>query len=292
MTEDVLNSLERRIQIYIAKIKTYLEETPQAERKGVEFDIRGDLYHIAMSEVAPVARIDDIRAMRGWIQPKMGEVSIDLAAGAGFLTKEIARWTDSTVYAVDYSQRMLQNIRPELVDQIRPIVNSLAQESGRAGRIGILDEITESIDFITSFGGLHHVYFQRRMMQHVEKLLKSGGRFVAADVGAGTSLAYHFDDVVARKCLTGHTAKWLSEERLRDLISLFPSLSLEACEIKTQKWVFDSTRQMALFFKGLHAYEAEEQEIVDDLYDALGFEEVNGQIVLHWPMLFFRIIKK
>ena len=261
----------------------------QPQGKGLEFDIRGELYDIAM-RMSPHAREDDLKTMRKWIDPQKGEVSIDMAAGTGFLTRAVASWTNAKVYAVDYSKKQLSALASDLPTQIIPIVNSVAQESGRKGRTGILDQITEKVDFVTSFGGIHHIYYQRKMMEHVAQLLKPGGRFVAADVGGDTALAWHFDDVVARKCLTGHTARWLTKKRLQELIDPL-DLRLEHCEHRTQHWMFGSREEMALFFKGLHAYDSEDDEIIDDLYDALGFEETENLVRLNWPMIFFDIRK-
>lgn len=286
----------KTIDQFSQEINEALKEAAEViEKEGITaqspvFDMRGKLYKLAL-ELAPNARQDDIDAMYKWIKPQKGEVSIDIAAGNGFLTKHIAEWTKATVYAVDPSKEQLNNMVAEVGSPlIKPIVGSLAQEP-MEGRTGILDQITEQVDFITSFGGIHHVYYQKKMMEHAEKLLKPGGRFAAADVGDNTNLSKHFDDVVTRKCLTSHTARWLSKERLEELIAGLPSLSLTRTEMRTQHWVFNSKREMALFFKGLHAYNLSEEEVVFDLYDALGFKEENGKVILNWPMLFFEIKK-
>lgn len=288
----------------VKDIETYAQEIDSALQQAAEmvktegitpqspvFDMRARLYELAL-ELAPHARDEDIKAMFEWIEPQKGEVSIDLAAGTGFLTQHLLDWTQNTIYAVDFSKKQLEVLTSHIrSDKIKPIVGSLAQET-TSEREGILDQITEPVDFITSFGGMHHVYYQKKMMEHAEKLLKPGGRFVAADVPDRSTLAKHFDDVVTRKCLTGHTARWLSKERLEELIADLPSLSLQRVETKMQHWVFSSKREMALFFKGLHAYNLPENEVIYDLYDALGFREENGQIILDWPMLFFEIRKE
>jgi ubiquinone/menaquinone biosynthesis C-methylase UbiE len=286
----------QEIDFYSKEIDAALEQAATiVKTEGITaqspvFDIRAKLYELAL-KLAPHARDEDIKAMHEWIDPQKGEVSIDIAAGTGFLTKHLVRWTQNTVYAVDFSKKQLEflanNIKSE---HIKPVVGSLAQEPIH-GREGILNQIKEPIDIITSFGGIHHVYYQKKMMEHAEKLLKPGGRFVAADVPDKSPLSKHFDDVVTRKCLTSHTARWLSKERIEDLIADLPTLSLYRIEKRTQHWIFSSKKEMALFFKGLHAYNLPEDEVIFDLYDALGFKEENGKIVLNWPMLFFDIRK-
>jgi SAM-dependent methyltransferase len=288
---------KKDIGYYEKEINNALKEAEEIVEKdgfGAQspvFDIRARLYELAL-ELAPHARDDDIEAMKKWINPKKDEVSIDIAAGTGFLTKHLLDWTSNTIYAVDPSKKQLEILANDLNSpHIKTVVGSLAQEPVE-GRKGILEEITKQVDFITSFGGMHHVYYQKKMMEHAEKLLKPGGRLAAADVGEGSTLAKHFDDVVTRKCLTSHTARWLSNERLEELIADLPSLELKKTENRTQHWVFSSKKEMALFFKGLHAYNLPEDEVIFDLYDALGFEEKDGKIILNWPMFFFEITKK
>jgi cyclopropane fatty-acyl-phospholipid synthase-like methyltransferase len=290
MTEEKLNQFAQRTEEALKEAAEIIKREGISAQSPV-FDLRAKLYGIAL-EMSPNARQDDVDTMHKLIKPKKGEVCIDVAAGTGFLTRHLVEWTDSAVYAVDPSKDQLDILRKNIPSEhIRPIVGSLAQET-TSDKVGILDQIKEQVDFITSFGGIHHVYYQKKFIEHVEKLLKSGGRFVVGDVGADTALSKHFDDVVTRKCLTSHTARWLSKERLEELISDLPSLTLVKAEMKTQHWVFSSKREMAIFFKGLHAYNVPEDEVLYDLYDTLGYIEKDGQVILSWPMLFFEIVKK
>lgn len=289
MTNEELDLYAKRTEIALNEASEIIKKEGFTDQSPV-FNLRAKLYEIAL-EMSPNARQDDIDTMKGLIKPEKGEICIDVSAGTGFLTKHLLEWTENTVYAVDPSIDQLtilsKNIKSE---NLKLVTGSLAQET-KPDKLGILDQIQEKVDFITSFGGIHHVYYQKKFMEHVEKLLKPGGRFVAGDVGDNTALSKHFDDVVTRKCLTSHTARWLSKERLEELISDLPSLTLVRAEIKTQHWVFSSKREMAIFFKGLHAYPVSDDEVVHDLYDALGYEEKEGKVILNWPMLFFEIVK-
>ena len=90
---------------------------------------------------------------------------------------------------------------------------------------------------------------QKLMFEQIDRVLKPGGRFVAVDVGAGTSLAKHFETSVKQHCLIGHQEKWLSPERLQGELIEGSSLRLLRAEIVPVGMVFDSTEQMALFMK-------------------------------------------
>ena len=248
-----------------------------------DFDIRGKLYAIS-EEIAPEARGGDIREMHDLIKPKPGEVSVDLAAGGGFITKPILEWTHAKTYAVDPSREQLK-----LLDKY---CNGKAEiVLGSPDDAAILDSLPcGEIDFVTSFGGLHHVPDQSVMMKNIAKMLKEGGRFVAADVCGDTALARHFDEFVAKKCITGHKASWLTESRLEELIR-GTSLSLKHAETRPLTWIFNSEREMALFFKALHAYDLPDEEVIKDLQGALGISEKEGKVHLNWPMIFFELVK-
>lgn len=246
-----------------------------------DFDIRGDLYNTAM-ELAPEARNADIAAMQDWLRLQGDEHVMDLAAGSGFLTRHLREWTSGDVIAVDPSQVQLDYLHRALHGRVRAI-NGSPDDPMRMACIP-----DASMDVITSFGGLHHVVDQGMMMREVARMLKPGGRFVAADVGDGTALSRHFDQVTAAKSLTGHSATWLSEKPLDAFLKGLP-LKLIRAESVPLRWVFRSEREMALFFKGVHAYDLPEEEILADLKDVLGYEERGGKIHLSWGMFFFEV---
>lgn len=277
---DRLSEAARRMDELMAKARILVERRNSGESIE-DFDIRGDLYAEAM-RLAPEARVADIRAMQGWLRLRGTENVVDIAAGGGFLTRRIRQWTTGTVIAVDPARQHLEHLARSCGESVRIL-------EGSPDDAEIMREIPDaSMDIVTSFGGLHHVPDQRAMMEQVARILVPGGRFMAADVGAGTPLSHHFDDVTAVKSLTGHTATWLSEERLQELVHDLP-LMITRTEIVPLTWVYNSEREMALFFKGLHAYDQPEEEILADLQNALGYEERDGKIHLNWGMIFFDI---
>jgi len=277
-----LDQFDTQLHQELAAAKILAERRKQGEPIP-DFDIRGKLY--AMSEeIAPEARNGDTREMHELIHPQSGEISVDLAAGGGFITKSILEWTRAKTFAVDPSHEQLQILNTYCGGKAETILGSPDDAT-------ILDSLPRrEIDFVTSFGGLHHVPDQRVMMENIATMLKNGGRFAAADVCGGTALARHFDTFVAEKSITSHTASWLTQDRLEQLIQGTP-LALKHAETRPLTWVFDSERQMALFFKALHAYDLPDQEIIQDLQKALGTFQKDEKVHLNWPMLFFEIVR-
>lgn len=253
------------------------------------FDYRAELYELAM-ELAGEARNGDLIAMRQFINPQEGEISADLSAGTGFLTKAVSKWTHATTYGIDPSEGQLKYLRQNCSELVIPVrswpdnYEKLFIES---------DVPQEGIDFVTSFGGIHHINKDRYDLafQNVAKMLKVGGRFQAADVPGNSILQNHFDEVVDRKSLTRHPMGRFMTPELLAQYSQQAGLELVSTEVKPLTWDFNSTKEMAYFFKGLHAYDLPEDEIVQDLKDTLGYKEEDGKIKLNWPMLFFEIKK-
>lgn len=281
---DRLEEFEARIYQQLSEAKKLVARRDAGE-KIEDFDIRGNLYASGM-ELAPLAREGDIAVMREWLHLKGDENVADLAAGGGFLTRRIREWTTGEVIAVDPAQQQLDYLERATNGTVEIIVGSPDSEQAM---LAIPDG---SLDVVTSFGGLHHVGDQRMMMEQVARMLKTGGRFMAGDVGDKTALSHHFDAVTAVKSVTGHTATWLSEGRLQELINGLP-LKVTKAENVPLKWIFASEKEMALFFKGLHGYDQPNQEILTDLKEALGYEQgPDGKFGLNWPMLFFEIEKQ
>lgn len=149
------------------------------------------------------------------------------------------------------------------------------------------------VDFVTSFGGVHHINKEKYhdAFKNVATMLKSDGRFSAADVPGGSILQQHFDEVVARKCLTGHEmGRFMTPELLREYAES-AGMRVIATKVKPLTWDFNSEEEMAWFFKGLHAYPQSVLEIIEDLRDTLGVREEDGKFKLNWPMLFWEIRK-
>jgi hypothetical protein len=49
--------------------------------------------------------------------------------------------------------------------------------------------------------------------------------------------------------------------------------------------------QMALFITARRAYDLPNRQVIADLDEVLGVAEVNGQVVLNWPLPFCHMVK-
>ncbi len=264
-----------------------------------DFNIRGKLYKMA-DMLAPDARQQDINYMQKWLKPVYGEKGIDIAAGSGFLTFHLAQWTQANTYAVDSSEIQLNELNKHKNSlPIFTIKSSLIDTT----TLSLLGTDAGSLDYATSFAGIHHILDtrdsqnkllnnQHSMIKRVNGLLKPSGRFVGADVGGNTTLARHFEESVKKHCITGHKEKWLTEERLQDELIKDTNFKFIKAEIINIGMVFESTYQMGLYMKCLHAYDLPVDLIIQELNSTLGYSTISGKIHLNWPLLFFHLQKQ
>ena len=299
-TKDKFAEVEKQLNDELYKLSELIEKE---KRDGIstdseDFNKRGELYKLAF-EVAPNARIQDLEYIFAWAKPQKGEKSIDVAAGTGMFSIPLAKITEARVYALDPSKIQLDNLNKKKCElDIITIVDSLSEQSS----VEAMGEDIGNIDIITSYGGIHHaldkeengvlINKQKEIFKNANKMLKVGGRFVAGDVGANTVLSRHFEGSVKQHCLTGHTEKWLSKERLENELLKGTNLVIVRIENVDVKWSFESERQMSLFMKGLHAYNMTDDQVLADLNTYLGYQKNGEQFELNWPMLFFYLEKK
>ena len=285
MNTQLQSSLSREIDTALSLALRRARTLLLRRRKGVEvedFDIRGELYEIAMSAY-PEARREERDFLLDWLVPKSGELGLDLASGNGFLSQAICRQTRSPILAFDSSREQLKNARKREPLLVPFCLKTDGCEMSRA----IPDE---SLDFVASLGGIHHIEEQPQLFRNIFGLLKPGGRFVAADVAAGSCLSRHFDEVVDKKCLTGHSANWLSEQRVQELC-LASGLRLQRMKMQRFSWHFPSATDAARFFRGLHAFPQSEAEILHDLEHTLGVLRDQATYSVFWPLLVFELRK-
>ncbi len=104
-------------------------------------------------------------------------VIVDLGAGTGFLTLELAQRAE-LVFALDQSKNMLAEL------------NQIAQLSHKTNIYPIVSKMTaiplfdESVDFVFSNMALHHVEKPLFALKEAHRILKKGGKLILSDVAS------------------------------------------------------------------------------------------------------------
>lgn len=150
-----------------------------------------------------------------------------------------------------------------------------------------------SIDVVISIAALHHLTDRREnVYREVCQLLRSGGRFVIADVAAGSAPADWLDHFVDRYSSQGHVASFLeAEEECARLTTA--GLHVASYEVQHYPWLFSSRRQMIDFCRGLFRLDkASDDCIQQGLHDYLGVNETqDGGVELNWSLALSRAEK-
>ena len=250
-----------------------------------EFEgVGAELYEQAMTKY-PLAREEDIQAMFRHLAPQQGDKIIGFGEGNGYFCSSIAQaiGSEGRYLVTDPSQDQLDNlVRRVCLPQI---------EVRRAG-IEELNLKSGYFDKAWSFGAFHHCTNQTEAMKRIYGALRNGGSLVLCDVFQGSPLASHFDEIVARYCLTGHDVKFLSDGFAKTLCYLAGFSEKDVtCVDLPQKWKFQSENDLGEFIYKLHALTklpgTEEEKIgktLESCRKILGIEYKNGCYELNWPM--------
>ena len=245
--------------------------TPAAEFDG----LRAKLYSEALKEF-PNARKTDIDLMANYLSPKSGETILEIGAGNGIFSGAIADATlpNGKVIVTDPSREQLFG------------VSDLGRENIEIRNEGadMLSLQENGIDGIWSFGAVHHIFNKTAAFNNFNRCLKPGGRLVIGDVFAGSDLARHFDDRVAKFCSTGHEVSFLSREYTESLCFLTGFEKPEFYDFNA-KWVFEKKEDVGAFLYKLHAMtKTTPEECLKGAEEMLGIIEEGGKFYLNWPM--------
>lgn len=242
-----------------------------------EFDgVRAQLYKDALSDF-PNARKGDIELMKQYLKPKTGEVVLEVGAGNGLFSGAIADAVlpKGKLIVSDPSLEQLHGVK-ELQRSNVEILHVGADE---------LNLPESSTDAVWSFGAVHHIFNKTKSFKNFYKALKSGGRLIIGDVFVGSKLAQHFDDRVAKYCVTGHDVSFLSPEYTESLCQIVGFQKPEFHNFNA-RWEFDSREDVGAFLYKLHAMtKTTPEECLRGAEDILGIEEKDGKFYLNWPMV-------
>jgi len=264
-----------------------------------EFDVRSRPYDSAL-RYSPHARDEDFVYLRKWLKPQPGEVGADFAAGTGLITFPTAEVTGATTYAIDPSKGQLEMLERERDSRGASAANVVPIHVFPDSKT-FFEEIEDKydldlegqLDYITSYGGIHHSMDQLTLFSNGLRMLRPGGRIVVADVGMGTSLARYFDNFVSPNCLTGHVGNWLSRKRLHQLSQELP-MKVTRVKLEPVTWHFEDILETSNFLKGLHCDDRSSlRQISDGVEKYLKYkhEPRIHDISMNWHMLFSKMVK-
>lgn len=248
--------------------------------------LRSKLYKEAMEEFSD-ARAEDIRIMKKYLAPKKGERILEIGAGSGFFSKHVSE-------VIGDNGRLI--VSDPSLEQLEAV------EKLNRGNIDIIQFVQfgsekvnlekEPVDTVWSFGAMHHMFQKSKSFENIRRILKKNGRLVICDVFAGSSLAKHFDDRVAKFCITGHEVAFWSKEYVDSLCFLFGFAKPKFHDLNIQ-WKFRTKKDVGTFLYKIHAMtKTTPADCLRGAEEILGIEKKGGFYCLNWPMTLFITKKK
>lgn len=251
----------------------------QKNKKKQEFDnVRSKLYKDALEEF-PNARSQDIEIMKKYLSPAKGERILEIGAGSGFFSTHISELlgNEGRLIVSDPSLDQLEKIKElgrKNIDCIQ-FVQFGSEE---------VNLEKDKVDAVWSFGAMHHMAQKRKAFENISRIIKKGGRVVIGDVFYGTSLARHFDDKVAKYCVTGHDVALWSKEYVESLCYLTGLKKPNFYDINIQ-WRFYRKEDIGVFLYKLHAMtKTTPSECLKGAEKILGIKKRGEYYNLNWPM--------
>ena len=160
------------------------------------FEVRGRRYDDAMRRW-PSVRDEEFGFVLDLARPMAGEVLVDIPSGGGYLADHVPAGVE--VVAVDVADSFVERSRGRGIEAIRGDLTGDALAPGCA-------------DLVVSVAGMHHTEDHGELLGAWHRLLKPGGRLVAADVVEGSPEARFLDGVVGPWTSTGHAGSFFTGE--------------------------------------------------------------------------------
>ncbi len=234
--------------------------------------IRASLYKECLREF-PHARDEDIEVMKKYLAPKEDEIVLEIGAGSGFFSETLSNMVKKLIVS-DPSSEQLEEVKKLQKKNVK-----LVEEGA-----DVLTLEKEVVDAIWSFGAMHHCFNKTKSFQNFARILKKNGRLVIVDVWHGSKLAKHFDDKVAKFCVTGHEVAFWTDEFAESLCFL-SNLEKPKIYYLDIKWKFKNKDEIGTFLYKIHAMtKTTPQECLKGAEEILGIEEKTGLYSLNWPM--------
>ncbi|WP_420456878.1 class I SAM-dependent methyltransferase [Rubrivirga sp.] len=192
------------------------------------FNQRGVAYHQAMLRY-PEARRHEFALVLDAARLCPGDVVVDMPSGGGYLRDWIG--TEGVeVVAIETTQAFYDQCpeRPGLQRRLSPL-----------DQTGLPDA---SADVVISLAGLHHVDDKAGVFAEVHRILQPGGRFVAADVRAGSRVEGFLDTFVDAHNSMGHTGTFVDDGFRAALAGA--GFEVARDETAAYPWVFGSADEM------------------------------------------------
>lgn len=232
------------------------------------FDVRGRAYDNAMRRY-PLAREQEFLLAINAARIIPGMIVADVPAGGGYLQQFLAEgciWKGHEPSGGFNHHSCLDPDKPQTALLPLPWPDA-------------------SFDAAISLAGVHHIVEKAPLFADIRRVVKPGGRFVLADVAAGSAVARFLDGYVGAHNSTGHEGFFLDDRTSTELQQT--GWTLLSSSINDIYWVFDNRDAMAGYCHELFDLKKSSiEQTKHAIEQQLGVEELaNGRIGMRWSLM-------
>lgn len=233
------------------------------------FTKRGLSYHDAMS-LCSDAREEEFSTLLGITSLRPDYKVADMPSGGCYLKKYIAELV-SEIYFVDPTKNLLKECDPQDNLILASLTDTPFQD--------------DFLDVVFSLAGIHHITNKMNVYSEINRILKTGGKFIYADVMARSKEDDFLNSFVDGYNSLGHKGVFL-DEGTRDVLSA-SGFTIQHCNYKEYYWKFNSENEMIDYVKKLFSLDlATDKIILQALKNILGYKQVNKIYKLNWGLYF------
>lgn len=234
------------------------------------FAARADLYHGAM-ELAPRARDREFELIIEQAPVEPGMTLIDMPAGGGYFRNYLP--TGVHYIAVETAPYFLARC---------PTGPGTERHLSRLNGLPFDDN---AADYAVSMAALHHEPDVPGVFREVARVLKEGGRFIAADVEAGSPTGAFLNGFVDAHNSMGHDGAFFNAATRAYLRQAgLETLSDRQIDFT---WRFQSDDEMGRFAKSLFGLDkATVPTVIQGIGDILGYESDADGVAMNWRLTY------
>lgn len=231
------------------------------------FRARGGQYDDAMRRW-PRVRDEEFGFVLGLAEPVAGETLIDIPSGGGYLEAHVPRGVE--VIGVEVSDEFIERGRDHGVTAYATGLDAAGLPAASA-------------DAVVSIAGMHHEDDHGALIAAWRRLLKPGGRLVAADVVTGSAEAQFLDGFVGEWTSTGHAGHYFGDG-LAQMGAAAGYGDVEVVDGRYHWWAADEAA-LAAFCTSLFGLEDVTPPLVLDAIEAgPGLTREPGRVGLRWGL--------